>query len=338
MMLVVDLLIIASAITIGFTAHRASLCNVRAVAEVMYCGTAPMLRSFAKSILWTTLVAGTSVLWLDVPQPTVLARIPIGFAIVGGVTFGIGAAINQGCSLSTLRRLADGDVSMLVTLFGAVAGVATWMLTGPAWFSTSLTATVSPWTRWPVASGTVVFALWNWAMVELWILWRSNDQGSLRDRVLAPTYGLSAAAAIIGVAGGILYALQGAWSFTNFVRTVVGSAFGVETATAWHALLVSALLAGMIGSSIQRRSFSLQTAALSGGWRRRFGGGWLMGLGGALIPGGNDTLLLSSLPALSLQATFAYAAMLAGIAATLFAMKRRSSDMGIGMRAPDLPR
>ncbi len=63
-----------------------------------------------------------------------------------------------------------------------------------------------------------------------------------------------------------------------------------------------------------------------------------MGLGGALIPGANDTLLLSSLPALSLQATLTYAAMLAGIAATLFAMKRRSSDMGIGMQSPDLPR
>ena len=150
------------------------------------------------------------------------------------------------------------------------------------------------------------------------------------------TFGIGAA--IIGIAGCILYALQGAWSFTNFVRTAVESAFGAETATTWHALLMRAVLTGMIGSSIQRRSFAIQIATLSILWRRRIGVGWLMGLGGALIPGANDTLLLISLPALSLQATLTYAAMLAGIAATLFAMKRRSSDIGIGMRSPDLPR
>ena len=160
MMLVVDLLIRASVITIGFTTHHASLCNVRAVAEVMYTKKVQMLRSFAKSMFWATLVAGTSVLWLDMPQPTVLARTPAGFAVLGGLTFGIGAAI-------------------------------------------------------------------------------------------------------IGIAGCILYALQGAWSFTNFLRTAVESAFGAETATTWHALLMRAVLAGMIGSSIQRLSFAIQIATLS---------------------------------------------------------------------------
>ena len=38
---------------------------------------------------------------------------------------------------------------------------------------------------------------------------------------------------------------------------------------------------------------------------------------------GNDTLLLSAIPTLSLQAAAAYTALLAGIAITLWAMRRR---------------
>ena len=72
MMLVVDLLTLASVITIGFTTHHASLCNVRAVAEVMYTKRVQMLRSFAKSIFWATLVAGTSVIGSTCRRPPFL--------------------------------------------------------------------------------------------------------------------------------------------------------------------------------------------------------------------------------------------------------------------------
>lgn len=43
---------------VGFAAHRASLCTVRAVAEIMTSGTAWMLSSFAKAALWTLRFAG----------------------------------------------------------------------------------------------------------------------------------------------------------------------------------------------------------------------------------------------------------------------------------------
>lgn len=47
---------------IGFAAHRASLCTVRAVAEIMTSGTAWMLSSFAKAALWTIAVSGVILL------------------------------------------------------------------------------------------------------------------------------------------------------------------------------------------------------------------------------------------------------------------------------------
>src|SRR6266446_9797229 len=35
--------------------------------------------------------------------------------LLGGLTFGVGAAFNEDCSRSTLQRLADSELSMLVT-------------------------------------------------------------------------------------------------------------------------------------------------------------------------------------------------------------------------------
>ena len=40
----------------GFAAHRASLCTVRAVTEMMTSGTTYMLASFAKAVLWTVMM------------------------------------------------------------------------------------------------------------------------------------------------------------------------------------------------------------------------------------------------------------------------------------------
>lgn len=46
-----------------------------------------------------------------------------------------------------------------------------------------------------------------------------------------------------------------------------------------------------------------------------------MGAGAAVIPGENDTLLLSGLPSLTAAAVGAYAFMLLGIAAALLALR-----------------
>ena len=46
-----------------------------------------------------------------------------------------------------------------------------------------------------------------------------------------------------------------------------------------------------------------------------------MGLGAAMVPGGNDVLILHSIPGLSPHAVPAYGAMIAGIAAVLITMR-----------------
>jgi hypothetical protein len=80
-------------------------------------------------------------------------------------------------------------------------------------------------------------------------------------------------------------------------------------------------------SAIQRRSFALRSPRVSQVWRHA-PAGWLMGVGAGMLPGGNDTLLISAIPTLSMQAAAAYIALLAGIAITLWAMRQTRAVSG----------
>lgn len=178
-------------VLIGFAAHRASLCNVRAVAEVMSTGRARMLWNLLQSVLWMAALTGLLVLAFGLtPRPT-LTRTPIEWAALGGVIFGVGAAVNGGCSLSTLHQLADGDLGMLATLAGFVAGV--WASLGllPEGTDMRLLPAVSLWLRWPDLALWVDGLLIGWALLQLRKLWQRAQHGTaptLFRRLLAPNY------------------------------------------------------------------------------------------------------------------------------------------------------
>jgi len=104
--MVVVLISLLLAAALGFAAQRASICSVRAVAELLSTARAYCLLSFGKSVLWVLAVI-FPVLWLD---PS-LAESFGGFAlspasVLGGFLFGMGAALNGGCAFSTLTRLS----------------------------------------------------------------------------------------------------------------------------------------------------------------------------------------------------------------------------------------
>lgn len=312
-------------VLIGFAAHRASLCNVRAVAEVLSTGRAHMLWSLLQSVLWMAALTGMLVLVLGLtPRPT-LTRTPIEWAVLGGAFFGVGATVNGGCSLSTLHRLADGELGMLATLAGFAAGV--WASLGVLSEGTVmlLAPVVSPWLRWPDLApwmGGLLFGWGVWQLRGLWQLARQSSNANLLRRALTPNYHLSVSAALMGVAAGLLYATQGAWSYSNFLRSeVLHRAAHATAPSPWHGILVLGLLAGMLVSAFERSSLTWRWPQRLAVWARHVGGGALMGLGAALVPGGNDTLLLGGLPALAPAALAAYLAMLLGIAATLWLMR-----------------
>lgn len=309
------------AAVVGFAAHRASLCTVKAVAEVMNSGTAYMFGSFARAALWATAVAGVAgLIWPLMPQaPVALSR---SLSLAGGFLFGVGAAINGGCSLSTVQRLIDGELSMLATLGGLAAGVALGQAVIVIGEYSAQPMPTSAWMTYPVWAALLLPGLLLWCGREAIHLWRTPMPAtSIWVRLGQSTYRPASAAALMGVAAGALYPLHGAWTYTNFLRSEVGAWFDAAPApSVFHAMLVASLVAGMLLSASQRSAFKLRTAPAAVFLRSAFGG-ILMGIGVALIPGGNDTLLLAAIPALWPWAFPTYLALIGGIASTILAIR-----------------
>ena len=303
---------------LGFAAHRASICNVKAVEEVLTTRRAYMFASFAKTVLWT--VAATLLLIFLWPETrasgeglTITAT-----SLAGGFVCGVGMAINNGCAFSTLRRLGDGDVAMLVTLGSFVLGAFAISPLPEIWNVTQQSHVPSPYDV-PQSWAVVLLAVFGvWAVWEAVRLVRSRPAGhTAAALMLARNYRLSTAAMLIGLANGVIFALNGNWNYTTTLgqgasRLVdIGPAPAIEL---WA--LFAALFAGMVFSSWQQRSFRI-VARPRWSWLRNLGGGLLMGAGAATVPGGNDALLLHGIPNLSPHAAPAYIAMVLGIAVFL---------------------
>ena len=307
---------------LGFAAQRASICNVKAVAEALRSRTGYMLAGIFKSVLWV-FVLTVPVLIL---MPTVSERytgwqISTG-ALLGGFVFGLGAAINGACAFSTLARLADGQLAMLGALGGFVLGIL-------GYFSLVESGWLTPPSPSPsmvgllIALTTVIdLPLIVWALYEGVRLWRTRPpQSDIMVLLLAPQYRLSTAAMLIGLANGGLYLIYGAWGYTGTLQqTAEAALFGRNFPTPQRWFLFAAMLLGMVLSTWQRGSLRVDWRPQLA-WARNIVGGILMGFGAALIPGGNDALVLYGIPSLSPHAIPSYLAMILGIALALMAMR-----------------
>lgn len=309
---------------LGFAAHRGSICTVRAVAEILSTGQAYYLLSFAKSVLWVLTVM-FSVLLFSPGLTTSIKGYPLSTsALIGGLMFGMGAALNGGCSFSTLSRLADGQLRMLLTLGGFALGVALQIdiagavdLPRPV-SSPALMSSLAP------QAGAFAILLWLWAIYELRRLWstRPPDAG-LVQLLFARQYRVSTAAALMGSANGLLYLLHGPWAYTGALRQWVESLRHTGAApTPMKVSLFAAAFAGMMLSSWQRGGFHLDTRIRPTAWAANLTAGLLMGTGAMLVPGGNDALILYGIPVFSCHALPAYGAMLLGIAVVITVTRR----------------
>src|SRR5689334_16422318 len=108
---------------LGFAAHRASVCTVRAVAEMTHSKTGYMLASIVKSAVWVFAI--TIPVFLLAPQTALgISGWQLTFtAVFGGLLFGIGAGINGACAYATMARMVDGEVGMLITVIGFALGI-----------------------------------------------------------------------------------------------------------------------------------------------------------------------------------------------------------------------
>lgn len=308
---------------LGFAAHRASVCTVRAVAELTHARTGYMLASIGKSALWVFAITLPALFLSQQAGMGVKAWQLTAMALLGGLMFGIGAAINGGCAYSTMARLVDGEIRMLFTIIGFAFGIAVFVVMIKLnWIArpTAAPTLIGYAINWAFVVGIVIVA---WAVYEGARLWRTRPRGtSLRELILAPQYRLSSAAMLIGIASGVIFLLFGSPGYTTTLQQLVEGSLGTNPwppAGRWFLLL--AVLAGMALSTFHRRSFRVDWRPRRS-WLRNIGGGVLMGLGTGSLPGGNDALILYGIPSLSPHALPGYLAMIAGIFAALMVMRR----------------
>lgn len=307
------------AFVLGFSAYRASICTVAAVAEVMTSRTARVFISFAKVVLWVLLVNGLLVLWMpDLARP-MKPHPSLHMAAIGGFVFGVGAAVNGGCGFSTISKIAQGNFHVALTLPSFALGVVTMsvVLSRMAIHSTPS----APWLG-ERGSFALLVVLGLWGLWEIARIIGPNLRGDGLWRGLTDgRYRLSTGAAIVGICSGGIYALHGRWAYSSQLVDTFVERPGLTSAggkvAAW---LFLALLAGAVASAISNRQFSFSFDA--GMWVRNLIGGFLMGVGAMIVPGGNAALILQDLPALSLHALLAYLAMVVGIGLTLMLFAR----------------
>lgn len=313
---------IALAALLGFASHRASICTVRAVAELVSTGHGHILLSIAKSILWVLAIT-IPLMWLmpearrDQTEWALSA-----LTLVGGGIYGTGAAINGGCAFSTLNQLADGKLRMLGALFGFCLGVVIVVAFAQSGHLSLPSPTELDSASRFLLSLAIAAGLAFWCAYEVRRLWITRPHGAkFTDLLLFERYRLSTAAALMGMSNAMLYLIYGSWSYTGTLQQGIESLFSIgDRPWSIRWILFAAILGGMIVSTLQRRSFHLAWRP-SLTWLRNFVGGTLMGVGAVLIPGGNDTLVLHGIPGNSPNALPAYIAMLAGIAVALVTMR-----------------
>ena len=242
------------AFILGFAAHRASICMVRAVAELQHSRTAFMATSIGKTILWIVLVT-LPFFWLVEPAGPYFGGWQLtGWAVAGGFLFGAGAAINGACAYSTMTRLMDGEGRMAATVAGFTIGVVIFsILVGAGHFAPPKPAAtdigqLTGW-AWVIVPGLAVFAAY-----EALRLWRSRTPGvSLGRSILARQYRLSTAALLIGLAGATIFLLFGSAGYTSTFEIVIKQFLGIAGVSNRRWLLLLAVLAGMLASALERR-------------------------------------------------------------------------------------
>ena len=278
------------AAVIGYTAQVTGLCMVRGVSDWKR-GRRLRLTAILMAGFWVYLFAPL----IDNQNQSFLAVYPFHWSIpLGGFVFGLGAAINGACSISTATRLASGDLRMVLTMLGWLAGWLLLIVTDiePDLRSTPYQIGLLPW-----------FAVSTLVLVSVMVYWKFRERWRLWGGIM-----------LVGIFAGALFLYEPAWSPSDFVRD---SGLNLTSGTSpfpslVRVLILLAMLLGMTAGAWRFRRFRWVLPAL-GETGKHLGSGLLMGVGSALALGGNDFQLLLALPALSPASLSALAGMLAGI-------------------------
>ncbi len=300
------LLVWVCALVIGYSIHQGGTCGVAAARDLVEQRRIDLFAGFAVA----TGVAGIVCLpaiWLIGTGAHLGGMTSIGPRLfIGAVLLAWGAVLNDACLLGSLWRLGNGELRLLALPAGLAIGfmIANLIPGGLApHLAPSTLGHPAPAGLFVIAGSGVVLAL------ALFVLKRHGVHRS--DR-----WPLATAMAILGAGGALLYVVQPGWSYADAVKRGVSPLMAMM-ASGWGGAIAALLTAaGAIISAIRLRAFKPGWPTVAG-VGRSLGGGILIALGATMIPGGNDTLLLASVPAGSASGAVAYTVMTLVVVATV---------------------
>lgn len=298
---------------VGFSVGQGSTCAVTAGKQLVYEGRFKMLAGFlvaggVAGIVCLPL-AWTLGMRAGLPPETTVA----GPLVAGAALLAVGALVNDACLFGTLARIALGEVRFLAVPAGLALGYV-----GAAGAGVGRSAVVPNLFGHPSPAGVALVLVSALLVAGAFIgLARAGDRGE------PGRWPLRAAMTVLGGSGALLFVLTPGWTYADAVRRSVEAAReGASMASVVPALLAGlATLAGAVIAGTIAGRFRVQrpTAPLLA---RSVAGGALMATGAVLVPGGNDNLLLWSVPGASVSGLVAYLLMTALIMGALVAQRR----------------
>lgn len=289
-LLLCSILLIA---TLGYLAQSIGLCMVRGVNEAV--SGKPM---FLFAILFSGVLAWLSILiayYFDIQTPFISYQFSL-WAVFGGLLFGLGVAVNNGCGVSTISRLARGHLTMLLTVCGWLIG---WVLLTKFGPSIDLVKfNLSP--LWH--NGTL-------ALLSVFIILFITQLNAENRKVWISML-------LIGLMASIVFLTEQHWTPSALLKDISLSLWSNDEAR-WPSVsrfvLIAALVVGMVLAALKNKTFNLLPANIKQ-CGKHLAAGILMGVGAAIASGGNDSQLLLGLPSLSPAGVTTVFSMLVGIA------------------------
>lgn len=298
--------IIPLAFILGFALSRAATCTVAATGRWVDQGKMDWLFGLLVVASWAAIMLFLLVEW------TGRAHLPLDIPLNGQLFFGaalmgLGAMINRGCFIGTVGYIGTGKFSYLLSFVGL--GFALWLasgkgldLFGPTEFLPRTMVAQSLTKQIALGILTII------ALISLWLALIRRHRAYL-------------ALIAIGVCASAIYGTRPEWAYTALLNSFLqGQGLSVGKSIEFA---VIALFVGAIFSSWLKDRFRPQWE----GWKSalaNLAGGFLMGIGASAVPGGNDVLLMWTIPGLTLYGLVAYLAMIGTIAIAMLIGKRFS--------------
>lgn len=291
------LLIVFFSFALGFALSRASTCTVAATTRLVTLGKPDWLIGILVAVCWSavTLLLLKSLVSVEFPQHE---AVPIGRALfIASIIMGIGAYLNGACFIGSVGKISSGELSFLMTFLGLLVA----RLVTDQWFEDVVFRGQS------FPNMLTDHPVFFWAVTTIFLF--GFVYGLIR--IIMRRQEAMMALCAMGVCAAVVFSYNPNWSYEAWIGRMVNGeglseAYGVE-------MTVLGLFTGATIGGVLKGTFSLQPPRMTTS-AFCFLGGLLMGFGAKYAPGGNDTLLLWTIPNFVLYGFVSYLTMVATVA------------------------